>query len=1084
MTEIFHWLETIGLSRYYSIFTENEIDFEVLPELTEPDLRELGLPMGPRKKLLKAIAALSSEDNAANNQPDGNKVNVDQTSTPLTPPQINTPQHLADKILSSRSVMEGERKQVTILFADIKGSTQLVDGIDPEKAAMLMDPVLQTMMEAVHRYEGTVNRMQGDGLMAMFGAPIAHEDHALRACLAALDMQNAIQHNINHSKQQTIELQTRVGLNSGEVVVRSINNDLSMNYDAVGVTAHLAARMEQMAPPNGIYITGHTLHLAEGMIAVNPQGAMAVKGLADPVEVFELTGSTARTRWQASLARGLSHFVGRALALQQLGETLKLSGSGQGQLVTIMGEAGMGKSRLIHEFICSPVVQRWQILAGSSVSYGKASEWLPVIDLCKAYFHLHESDDVATKIEKIQTQLATLDSDFKKDVPVFLALLDIPHKDESLAALGAKQQRRKTLETLQTLFIRESQRQPLILIFEDLHWIDGETQALLNELVERLPGNQLLLLTNFRPEYRHTWSNLSYYTYLRLDPLAQENTAELLDTLLGDDGKLSQLKHHLIAHSAGNPLFIEESVRSMLETGFIGGERGNYQQTGKLDELKLPSTVQAVIAERIDRLGLLEKQILQTAAVIGSNLPLAVLKTVSGENNNDLQTTLSKLQSVEFLFISQSFPELEYRFKHAHTHQVAYSGLLREQRRHLHAKVAETIVTLYPDRQHELAEKLAEHYELGEVDDQAISYYLLSATKSRSKYTYPSAISYAKKALELAQKSDEHREQQVKTLTLLGDLSSLQGEIDQANSYYKQALPLTYTKDVIQTIYNRIHHRRFAIRDGAQIAYYEHGSGDITLLLMSPTAYHPALFQPVVETLCQQFRVITIDPRGTGFSDVAPPKYLSFQHIEDTRAVIEAIECGSVVAVGLSAGGRQAAWLYHKFPKLVEKLVFIGTPPSHGCSERELASQWQLLSQGDFSQFDQFINDFANNLFSESEARDFADDYIRIAKELPKSVWQNFANPEAGDSIRPIYKQLKVPVLVLHGGIDHQVPLKYSEEIAEQIPGAQLRIFDNNGHLLLFTAAQEFCEVLSEFAISGKISQDRVISYQQNNSPS
>lgn len=710
MTELSHWLETIGLAKYQTAFTENEIDFEVLPELTEQDLKELGLPMGPRKKLLKAIAALSStvtvlSENTLADTSGDNTAHPSEAAP--TAPQAYMPRHLADKILSSRSVLEGERKQVTILFADIKGSTQWVQGIDPEKAAILMDPVLRAMAKAVHRYEGTVNRMQGDGLMAMFGAPIAHEDHALRACLAALDMQHAIQNNAAQAAQSFV-LQTRVGLNSGEVMIRSIDNDLSMNYDAVGETVHLAARMEQMAPPDGIYLTAHTLHFVEGMVIAKAYGPQSVKGISNPVEIFQLTGSDAHTRWQVSLARGLSPFVGRDSILQQLSAALRQVGE-HGQLVAIMGEAGIGKSRLVHEFLCSPIIKDWQVLSGSSVSYGKASEWLPVIDLCKAYFKLSESDDIAIKVNKIQTRLAVLGTAFAAHLSIFLALLDIPIEDEALKALGAKQLRRKTLDVLQALFIRESQQQPLILVFEDLHWIDGETQALLDELIERLPGNRLLLLTNYRPEYRHTWSDCKHYTYLQLEPLQQENTTSLLDTLMGISTQLDELKHLLIERSAGNPLFVEESVRSMLETGFITGEQGSYQQAGTLEKLTLPATVQAIIAERIDRLTPTEKQLLQTAAVIGSSLPMAVLQSVIKRPDDELQHSLIILQSAEFLLVSQSFPEPEYHFKHAHTHQVAYSGLLHDQRRHLHAQVADATATLYPDRHYELAEKLAQH---------------------------------------------------------------------------------------------------------------------------------------------------------------------------------------------------------------------------------------------------------------------------------------------------------------------------------------------------------------------------------------
>lgn len=753
---------------------------------------------------------------------------------------------------------------------------------------------------------------------------------------------------------------------------------------------------------------------------------------------------------------------------------LRQSEDGQGQLVSLMGEAGVGKSRLIHEFIHTSVVQNWQVLVGNSVSYGKAREWLPVIDLCKAYFNLTENDDITTKVGKIQARLAILDTAFLAHLPVFLALLDLPVEDNSLKALGAKQQRRKTLDTLRALFVRESQKQPLVLIFEDLHWIDGETQALLDELIEHLPGNRLLLLTNYRPEYRHNWSNCSHYTCLQLEPLKQTDATLLLDTLLGTDTQLDELKHLLIERSAGNPLFVEESIRSMLEAGFITGQPGTYYQTGALESLTLPATVQAIIAERIDRLTPPAKHLLQTAAVIGSHLPLAVLQAVTEKKNDELQHSLNILQSAEFLMVSQSLPELEYRFKHAHMHQVAYSGLLYDQRRHLHAQVADVTAGLYPDRHHELAEKLAEHYELGEIDDQAIVYYLLAATKSKSKYTYPSALAYANKALMLAKKNTEQTEkieQQIKALALLGDITSLVGELDQANDYYEQSLTLARTtdSDQIHSIANRLHRRRFAIRDGEKIAYYEHGDGDTTLLLVTPTAYQVAMFQPVVEALCQKFHVVTIDPRGTGSSDPLPSHYAMQQYEEDIRTVIKTIKRQQMIAVGMSSAGRQITRLSHSYPQLIDKLVFVGTPPARSYNPPELIPHWELLEQGDFSQFDEFITVFANHLFSEPEARDFADEFIRSAYELPLEVWQNYSAPEPDDNIQPLLKDIKVPLLVLHGKIDRQVPLSYSLDLVKQVPSARLHVFENKGHLLIFTAAQEFCEVLSEFASSGEI---------------
>ena len=524
-------------------------------------------------------------------------------------PLAYTPPYLAEKILTSRSALEGERKQVTVLFADIKGSTELIEGLDPEEARRLLDPALHLMMEAVHRYEGTVNQVLGDGIMALFGAPVAHEDHAVRACYAALAMQAAMRRYTEEVRQSHgLELQIRVGLNSGEVVVRAIGNDLHMDYSAVGQTTHLAARMEQLATPGSIRLTAATLRLAEGLVQVNALGRFPVKGLADPVEVFDLVGASAiRRRLQASAVRGLTRFVGRQQELACLQQALERAGAGHGQVAAIVGEPGVGKSRLVYEFVHSHHMQGWLALESASVSYGKATPYFPVIDLLKRYGHLEDHDDTRTIRAKMTGQVLTLDEALQDTIPALLALLDALPEDHPFLQLDPPQRRQRTLDALKRILLRESQVQPLLLVCEDLHWIDSETQALLNSLVESLPTAQLLLLVNYRPEYQHGWGSKTYYTQLRLDPLPPVSADELLQALLGNDvrapvGAPQALKQMLIARTEGNPFFLEESVRTLVETGVLLGERGAYRLAQALPTVQVPATVQAVLAARIDRL--------------------------------------------------------------------------------------------------------------------------------------------------------------------------------------------------------------------------------------------------------------------------------------------------------------------------------------------------------------------------------------------------------------------------------------------------------------------------------------------------
>jgi class 3 adenylate cyclase len=432
----------------------------------------------------------------------------DQERAPLT----YTPPHLAEKILTSRSALAGERKQVTVLFADLKDSTELIRGLDPEAAQHLLYPAIHTMMDAVHRFEGTVNQVLGDGIMALFGAPIAHEDHALRACYAALAMQATMRsYTEDVRRTRGLELRMRVGLNSGEVVVRAIGNDLHMDYSAVGETTHLAARMEQLATPGSSRLTATTLRLVEGLVQVTALGPVPVKGLIEPVEVFELVGaSRLRRRLQAAAARGLTPFVGRQQELEALHQALVRAQTGHGQVVALVGEAGVGKSRLVHECVhwrdCvgagrspSHRTQGWRVLESASVSYGKATPYFPVTDLLKRYCHVDDGDDARTIRAKVTGQVFTLDETLQDTLPALLALLDAVPDDSPFLYLDPPQRRQRTLEGLKRVLLRESQVQPLLLVCEDLHWIDSETQALLDSLVESLPTARLLLWSTIAP---------------------------------------------------------------------------------------------------------------------------------------------------------------------------------------------------------------------------------------------------------------------------------------------------------------------------------------------------------------------------------------------------------------------------------------------------------------------------------------------------------------------------------------------------------------------------------------------------------
>jgi class 3 adenylate cyclase/tetratricopeptide (TPR) repeat protein len=683
-------------------------------------------------------------------------------------PLAYTPPYLAEKILTSRNVLEGERKQVTVLFADLKDSTELIQGLDPEAAQQLLDPALHRMMAAVHRFEGTVNQVLGDGIMALFGAPIAHEDHALRACYAALAMQTAMQAYTEEVRRtRGLELRMRVGLNSGEVVVRAIGNDLHMDYSAVGETTVLAARMEQTAMPGTTRLTTATLRLVEGLVHVNALGPVPVKGLSEPVEVFELVAASGlRQRLQAAAARGLTPFVGRQHELEAIHQALARAQMGHGQVVALVGEAGVGKSRLVHECIHSHRTQDWRVLESASVSYGRATPYFPIIDLLKRYCHVDDGDDVRTIRAKVTGQVLTLDETFQDIILALLALLDAVPDDSPFLHLDPPQRRQRTLEALRRVLLRESQVQPLLLVFEDLHWIDTETQVVLDRLVESLPTANLLLLVNYRPEYQHGWGSKTYYTQLRLDPLPPTSAEAFLAALLGNDLSLTPLTPLLIARTEGNPFFLEESVRTLVETGVLVGTPGAYRLVQPLQGMPVPATVQAVLAARIDRLAPEDKRLLQTAAVIGHEVPFPLLQAIAEMPEETLQRGLAHLQAAEFLYETCLFPEREDIFKHALTHEVAYGGLLQERRRTLHARIVETIEALAPDHVAEQVERLAHHALRGEVWDKALTYCQEAGSKALQRSALQEARTYFEQALSALQHLPTTRDTCEQAITL------------------------------------------------------------------------------------------------------------------------------------------------------------------------------------------------------------------------------------------------------------------------------------------------------------------------------
>jgi class 3 adenylate cyclase/tetratricopeptide (TPR) repeat protein len=645
---------------------------------------------------------------------------------PTPDPRSYTPRHLAERILTGRSALEGERKQVTVLFADVKGSMDLAEQVDPEEWHRIMDRFFAILTEGIHRFEGSVNQYTGDGIMALFGAPLAHEDHARRACYAALHLSEELRGYAEEIKRtQGLNFSVRMGLNSGEVIVGKIGDDLRMDYTAQGHTVGLAARMESLADPGKAYLTEDTAKLVEGFFALRDLGSFHVKGVREPARVYELQGvGPLRTRLDVSRARGLSRFVGRDTEIAILEGALARAIRGEGQIIGIVAEPGLGKSRLCFEFAERCRARAIEITSTNAVPHGKWIPFLLVLELLRNLCGVTEHDSGEAARRKIAGTLLLRDDSLKKDLPLLFEFLGVPDAKHPLPRMDPEARQRQLFGVVKRLIHSRSQGWPAVLIFEDLHWIDGASEAALESLVEVVPSTRTLLIVNFRPEYRAPWMQTAAYQQFALAPLGAEAISELLADLLGTDPSCVELGNLIRHRTGGNPFFIEEVVQSLFDHGALvrtagpgGRGRAAVELRRPVTEIEIPPTVQAVLAARVDRLTERDKAVLQTAAVIGKEFSGPVLQRVVEEIGEpilsapEVTAALSGLIRAEFIFEGALYPEVLYKFKHPLTQEVAYHSQLSERRAQVHGAVARAVAQLYPGKLDERAALLAHHWE-------------------------------------------------------------------------------------------------------------------------------------------------------------------------------------------------------------------------------------------------------------------------------------------------------------------------------------------------------------------------------------
>jgi class 3 adenylate cyclase/tetratricopeptide (TPR) repeat protein len=661
-------------------------------------------------------------------------------------PRAYTPKHLAEKILTSASALQGERKQVTVLFVDVSGFTSLSERLDPEDVHGLMSRAFELMLAEVHRNEGTVNQFLGDGIMALFGAPIAHEDHARRAVRTALGIERALAGFQQELAPRGITFRARQGLNTGLVVVGSIGGDLRMDYTAVGDTTNVAARLQQIGEPGRVTISEATHRLVHGYFETRRIGDIHLKGKADPVSAWEVIGEhETRTRLEVESEGGLTPFVGREREIALLLDAFELARAGQGQAVFLVGEAGIGKSRLLLE-LRRRVGDRATWQEGHCLSFGSAMTFHPLIDLVRRRFGIEETDDEVAVGEKIESGVAETGKDPAPIAPYLRALLSLDPGDADVRGMSPVQRRNETFEAVRRLLIRAAERQSQVLVVEDLHWIDSASEQFLATLVDSIPALRVLLVFTYRPGYANSFGERSYFTRVVPAAMSAEDSARMAAAVLDVDGLPDALRLVIGAKAEGNPFYVEELVKSLQESGALRRVEGRLVLTQPLTALAIPGSIHDVIAARIDRLAEAPKRTLQLAAVIGREFTRRLVDRLA-EIRERSDEFLRELTALELILERRLYPELAYMFKHALTQDVAYDSLLVQRRRELHALVGLAIEELYPDRLPEHYEMLAYHFSKAEDWPRALDYLVKAAEKATQAFGLRQALIHYGEAL-------------------------------------------------------------------------------------------------------------------------------------------------------------------------------------------------------------------------------------------------------------------------------------------------------------------------------------------------